>query len=194
MYTQLYQDIIRAINGAIPALGIKWIDLFADQIKNYDEEHPFPRPALFVEFVPDVEWERQVLGVKSGTLQIRIHIAYDKVADTYFTHAGGNAAKQSEGLKNIVLVEKVKGKLTSLQSPGFYTKFKDSGVEFDSDNQILKDDIITFETEVRVMASTNQPATSLYDILNPTDPTGSASEVIATVNPNINTDFVNRIQ
>jgi hypothetical protein len=74
-----FEDIRRKLEE-VPE--VEHIDLWHEQVSFLDEEHPFPSPAIFIEF--------NTLGVEDdGALtqrfrtQIDLHVFYETFADTY---------------------------------------------------------------------------------------------------------------
>lgn len=78
-WKELYLELAEKINEID---GIKWIDLWHNQINFLEEEHPFPAPAVFISFrsqnIEDLSERIQKVG-----LQVEVYLFYETFADTY---------------------------------------------------------------------------------------------------------------
>lgn len=88
--TTLYTAITERIRQYLP--NVQWIDFWNNQLINTEQEHPFPRPAVFIEFLP-IRWKREARQRKAGDISIRVHVVQDMYADTF-----DGASSQTEGL------------------------------------------------------------------------------------------------
>jgi hypothetical protein len=80
------QDFIEVYNELSEMLaeieGVKWIDLWHNQVNFLDVEHPFPAPAIFLAFRSDgIEDARE--NIQHVKLQIEAYLFYETFADTY---------------------------------------------------------------------------------------------------------------
>lgn len=72
----LYNNTKRAINLKVPE--VQHVDLYNENVEYVDEESPWERPAVFIEF-GDIEW-RPLTGSKlsqRGEGDVRLHIVTD---------------------------------------------------------------------------------------------------------------------
>ena len=72
----LYNNTKRVINLKVPE--VKHVDLYNENVEYVDEESPWQRPAVFIEF-GDIEW-RPLTGSKlsqRGEGDVRLHIVTD---------------------------------------------------------------------------------------------------------------------
>ena len=78
-WSSLYKEIADTL-GNIEQ--VKWIDLWHDQVNFLEQEHPFPTPALFLNFRV---LEASDAGQRIQTLktQIEVFVFYETFADTY---------------------------------------------------------------------------------------------------------------
>lgn len=79
-WEDLYQEHANAINAKIPE--VKWVDLWHNQVNFLDNEHPFPTPAVFLNYrIRDTK----DLGnnAQEATLQVEMYVFYETFADTY---------------------------------------------------------------------------------------------------------------
>lgn len=74
------------------------IDLWHDQVNYLSEEHPFPTPAVFLEF-NTLQVDDAGELTQTTTLQIDFHVFYETFADTY-----EGAAMQDEALTYLDLL------------------------------------------------------------------------------------------
>lgn len=79
-WKDLYTELSNKLADGIPAL--QWIDLWHNQINFLEEEHPFPTPAVFLQFrsmgIQDMGERVQQLQ-----LQVDVYVYYETFADTY---------------------------------------------------------------------------------------------------------------
>lgn len=79
-FKDLYTELATKIKTAIPA--VKWIDLWHNQVNFLSEEHPFPTPAVFLNFrtlqVDDTGQRAQAVR-----MQVDCFVYYETFADTY---------------------------------------------------------------------------------------------------------------
>lgn len=87
---------LRARLEALPEF--EHIDLWHDQVNYLSEEHPFPTPAVFLEFnTLQVDDAGELM--QTTTLQVDFHVFYETFADTY-----EGAAMQDEALTYLDLL------------------------------------------------------------------------------------------
>src|SRR5690606_21420551 len=79
-WTDLYKELSQKITEGIEA--VEWVDLWHNQVNFLEDEHPFPTPAVFLNFrtlnLQDVG-ER----VQQVNLQVDCYLFYETFADTY---------------------------------------------------------------------------------------------------------------
>ena len=74
MRKQIYTAVSEALTAA--GIGIEHIDLFNNQVLYGEEEQPFLTPAVFIEFA-DIEWQKQLHGVREAVVNIKLHVVTD---------------------------------------------------------------------------------------------------------------------
>jgi hypothetical protein len=79
-WKDLYLELSSVIKTKI--IEVKWIDLWYNQINFLETEHPFPSPAIFMNFriLNTSDLGEKVQNVK---LQVDFYIFYETFADTY---------------------------------------------------------------------------------------------------------------
>lgn len=76
----LYIELATTLSTKIPA--IKWIDLWHNQVNFLSEEHPFPTPAVFLNF-RILQADDTGLRVQKLRMQVDCFVYYETFADTY---------------------------------------------------------------------------------------------------------------
>lgn len=116
MITEIYDKITEALRSIGEGCGlIRHIDLWNQNVEFIDQDDPWDRPAVFVEFGP-IYWEPYkgpVDGMK-GRGEILLHI----VTDWKGSAAAGSPARE-ETLDDYELMNLVFGKMTALRGETF---------------------------------------------------------------------------
>lgn len=79
-WKDLYTELATLLADKLPA--VQWIDLWHNQVNFLEEEHPFPTPALFLNFrlTEATDTGERVQNIR---LQVDVYIYYETFADTY---------------------------------------------------------------------------------------------------------------
>lgn len=88
-FKDLYTELATKIKTAIPS--VKWIDLWHNQVNFLSEEHPFPTPAVFLNF-RIMQADDTGLKVQAVKMQIDCFVFYETFADTYHESWNQNEA------------------------------------------------------------------------------------------------------
>lgn len=80
MKTYLYNAIATTIKTHLT--GIKFIDVFRNQLNRPETNYPFPIPAVIVEIKPIV-WANRLGKIQEGETVVAVHLIQDIVTDTY---------------------------------------------------------------------------------------------------------------
>lgn len=80
MIAEIYKSITDMLLEKVP--GLKWIDLYRGQYRNFEKEYPFSFPAVFIEFV-ELPFVNDGNNTSSAPSTIKIHIVQDNTADTF---------------------------------------------------------------------------------------------------------------
>ncbi|WP_313214224.1 hypothetical protein [Soonwooa sp.] len=100
-WKDLYKELSEKVNQTIT--GIKWIDLWSNQVNFLTAEHPFQTPALFMSFrtlqTNDMGEKQQEVN-----LQIDFYLYYETFLDTYH-----GAYNQNTALEFLDLMEAIHG-------------------------------------------------------------------------------------
>lgn len=75
----IYKEMAEKITAEMP--NIQWIDLWHNQVGFLDEEHPFPAPAVFIEFRGQDVNDLGELG-QEVALQIDLYLFYETFLDS----------------------------------------------------------------------------------------------------------------
>lgn len=78
-WKDLYSELCNAVENVD---GIRWQDLWHNQVSFLETEHPFPTPAVFYGF-RSRNIEDQGLNTQKVELQIDVYLFYETFADTY---------------------------------------------------------------------------------------------------------------
>jgi len=79
-WKDIYLEISDKVKADIPE--IRWIDLWHNQVNFLADEHPFPTPAVFINFrIRDTE--DQGIKVQQAAVQIDLYLFYETFADTF---------------------------------------------------------------------------------------------------------------
>ena len=78
-FKELYLEIA---NKVADIEGIKWVDLWHNQINFLEDEHQFPAPAVFLSF-RSLAIEDLAEKMQNVSLQIEVYLFYETFADTY---------------------------------------------------------------------------------------------------------------
>lgn len=79
-WTDLYTELSEKITTHLP--NVEWVDLWHNQINFLEEEHPFPTPAVFLNF-RTLDIQDTGLKVQQVRLQVDCFLFYETFADTY---------------------------------------------------------------------------------------------------------------
>lgn len=79
-WKDLYVELANKLQNDIPEL--RWIDLWHNQVNFLEEEHPFPTPAVFLQF-RIMSTEDHGEKVQAVQLQVDAYVYYETFADTY---------------------------------------------------------------------------------------------------------------
>lgn len=81
--------------------GIRWVDLWHNQVNFLEEEHPFPAPAAFISFRarPQINKGQHIQEL---SVQVDVYLFYETFADTY-----KGAINQNSALKFLELLTKI---------------------------------------------------------------------------------------
>lgn len=79
-WKELYKEISAMLRQNIQ--DVKWIDLWHNQVNFLTEEHPFPSPAVFLQF-RTLNVADSGLKVQNLKIQIDAFLFYETFADTY---------------------------------------------------------------------------------------------------------------
>lgn len=79
-FQNLYKEIAETITEKIE--GVRWVDLWHNQVSFLEEEHPFPTPSIFLNFR---SINTQDLGEKQQEvdLQVDFYLFYETFSDTF---------------------------------------------------------------------------------------------------------------
>ncbi|MFN8238619.1 MAG: hypothetical protein U0T77_10665 [Chitinophagales bacterium] len=75
-----YTELCDLLKTKIP--GLKWIDLWHNQVNFLSEEHPFPTPAIFLSF-RTLNTEDRGMHVQDADTQVDVYLFYETMADTF---------------------------------------------------------------------------------------------------------------
>lgn len=94
-FQNLYQELAETITVKIPK--VEWIDLWHNQVSFLEEEHPFPTPAVFLNFR---SVGTQDLGEKQQevNLQVDFYLFYETFSDTFKGSFNQDSALEFLGL------------------------------------------------------------------------------------------------
>lgn len=106
----LYLDVAEKISQVESVLHV---DLWSEQITEMEREHPFPCPAVFLEFFSN-GIEDLGNNTQSINMQVDIIVLTETFADTFH-----NSMNQSEALNFIDVMEKVNAKLHGSKSTSY---------------------------------------------------------------------------
>lgn len=87
-WKDLYIELAEKISDGLEQ--VQWVDLWHNQVNFLEEEHPFPSPAVFLQF-RSMEIEDQGNKAQKVKLQVDCFVFYETFADTY--HDSWNADK-----------------------------------------------------------------------------------------------------
>lgn len=79
-FKDLYTELATLLKSKIPA--IRWIDLWHNQVSFLEDEHPFPTPAVFIDF-RILQADDVGLRVQQVRMQLDCYVYYETFADTY---------------------------------------------------------------------------------------------------------------
>lgn len=79
-FKDLYTELATLLKSKIVA--VKWIDLWHNQVSFLEDEHPFPTPAIFLDF-RIIQADDTGLRVQKIRMQVDCYVYYETFADTY---------------------------------------------------------------------------------------------------------------
>lgn len=79
-WKQLYKELAEKINDNIET--VRWIDLWHNQVNFLTDEHPFPTPAVFLNFRSN-SINDTGLKVQQLNLQVDVYVYYETFLDTF---------------------------------------------------------------------------------------------------------------
>jgi hypothetical protein len=79
-WSELYKEIAEKITANLP--GIRWIDLWHEQVSYLTEELPFPTPAVFIDFNTREANDTGLL-VQELLVQVDLRLFYETFSDSY---------------------------------------------------------------------------------------------------------------
>lgn len=88
-WKDLYTEIATKLQTEVP--GIKWIDLWHNQINFLEEEHPFPAPSLFLSFRALSANDRGK-NIQDLNTQVDVYVFFETFADTFMGSFNQNSA------------------------------------------------------------------------------------------------------
>lgn len=82
LFQELYLELAQMITDKLPA--VQWVDLWHNQVNFLEDEHPFPAPAVFMQFFLN---QTNDLGelLQEAQLQVDFYLFYETFADTDYT-------------------------------------------------------------------------------------------------------------
>lgn len=98
-WSELYTELCAVIADNVP--GVKWLDLWHNQVSFLEEELPFPTPAVFFNF-RIMETEDAGERVQRVRLQVDAYVFYETFANTYHGSANKGDALSFLNLLNDV--------------------------------------------------------------------------------------------
>ncbi|MGJ1198855.1 hypothetical protein ACR777_05465 [Sphingobacterium spiritivorum] len=128
---ELYLSIKEYILDKLPV--VLHVDLWNEQIMNIEEEVPFLRPAVFIEF-GIVEWTRVNKTQKSGNVPLRLHL----VTDCYDFQADG-----ADALQSLDLLNELEGFMDGSALPGC-TPMLNTNTQIDNNHGNLIENITSY--------------------------------------------------
>lgn len=75
----IYKEMAEKITAEMP--NIEWVDLWHNQVGFLAEEHPFPAPAVFIEFRGQDDTDLGEAG-QQVNLQVEFYLFYESLLDT----------------------------------------------------------------------------------------------------------------
>lgn len=119
MRKKLYLAVAQALLSMTDDKGdqlVKYVNMWNQNVDFIDEEEPWERPAVFVEFMPIV-WERtKTSGLLHANAQLKLHIVTDYKGD-YGATGVDNIPTAS--LEQFDLPEKISKQMTGLRGESF---------------------------------------------------------------------------
>lgn len=114
IFTKMRKQIFKAVAEAVAALpGVKFVDLWNNQVQNLNGGTAFALPAVFVEF-ETVEWKQQNMGARRGSLAVRLHVVTRAVP----TH-GHDDPRMPEALAVFDLLDDINAAMQGLRGENF---------------------------------------------------------------------------
>ena len=108
------KKIFKAIAEALAeARGIKFVDLWNNQIQTLNGGTAFAVPAVFIEF-EELNWKQQNRGARRGDLAVRLHV----ITRTVVTH-GFQDPKIDEALELFDLLDNINAVMQGLRGEHF---------------------------------------------------------------------------
>jgi len=88
----VYLSICKQLAEKLPLMA--HIDLFNNQYDSASKEHPFNMPAVFVQFMPLVDFVTNADGSQSATVKIQFHFVTTCYSDAANAHRFDEVARQ----------------------------------------------------------------------------------------------------
>ena len=97
-WKNLYTELATTIAALHADTPIEWVDLWHNQINFLSDEHPFPTPAVFLDF-RILSTLNQSGGAQEATVQVGMYVFYETFLDTF-----EGAYNQEDALKYLDLL------------------------------------------------------------------------------------------
>lgn len=117
---------------------VKTYDLWNEQVDFIEEEEPFARPAVFLEFMP-YKWQMLSAATQTATVPIRLHIVTD-----WKGSSRKGSKYQQQTLERFILLEKISRHLHNfLGNDGsvFFDMFRRTASDTNHNHSELIEDI-----------------------------------------------------
>jgi hypothetical protein len=156
LYKELAQLIIDKL-GQQPSPEILYIDLWHEQVNFLTEEHPFPTPAVFLEF-NTLDVEDNGKKVQRLRTQVDLYLFYETFSDTYT-----NAIMQDDALSYLDLISKLNAIFHGTSGTNFFEMQK-TGMKREDSGGAGNLYRLTFECDVH-----DYSAEKIYDDVDTAD-------------------------
>ncbi len=88
-WSEIYKEIAGKITATLP--GIRWVDLWHEQVSYLTEELPFPTPAVFIAFGTRGT-EDNSKWVQNCNVQMDLYLFYETFSDSYLGSSNQDSA------------------------------------------------------------------------------------------------------
>lgn len=149
MRTKIYLAIIeklKTITGTDGSPVIKYFDLWNQNVDFIDQDAPWPRPAIFVEF-GHIDWKNLSQGIQQADVPIILHIVTDWKGGT----EDGNAY-QATNLSDLDLLDTINGSLTNFSKDfddGLFRAIQRISSDTNHNHEEIVENIETYSVYVR---------------------------------------------